>query len=125
MSNVYDLARLRADMDREFAPLRLDVDGETLTLRNVLRIDDKDRKPVLDALSTVQAAFSNEEGEGVSPEAIDAAAEAIETILRAVTADGKGEKLVRHLNGDLALSLKVINLWAEASQPGEASGSPN
>ena len=124
MSNVYDLAQLRADLDREFAPLKIEVDGETLTLRNVLRINDKDRAPVLDALSVVQDAFDEEEG-AITGDKIDSASSAIETILRAVTADGKGEKLVRHLNGDLALSLKVINLWAEASQPGEASGSPN
>lgn len=125
MSSVYDLAQLRADLDNEFAPLKIQVGRETLVLRNVLRINDSDRKPVLEALETVQSAFSVEDENAMDPDQISKATEAIYTIFRAVVADGKGDKLIQHVDGDLALAMKIMNLWAEASQPGEASSSPS
>src|SRR5690606_2124890 len=77
MSNVYDLAQLRAALDREFSPLKIEVDGVTLTLRNVLRSNDMDRAPVLDALSVVHDAFDEEEG-AITGDKIDSASSAIE-----------------------------------------------
>src|SRR5690606_4601645 len=125
MSNVYDLAQPRADLDNEFAPLKIQVGRETLVLPNVLRINDSALKPLLEALETVQPAFSVDDENAIDPDELPNATVAIYTLVMAVVAAGKGDKLIQHVDGDLALAMKIMNLWAEASQPGEASSSPS
>ncbi|WP_439377825.1 phage tail assembly protein [Amycolatopsis lexingtonensis] len=122
MSNVYDLNALKADLDREFAPLKLDVGGEELVLRNLMRVGEKDRAAVLEALKEVEASEVDEENAKV--EDLSVLGVHIETILKTVVADGKGDKLIREIAGDIALSTKLIELWVEATQPGEAQNSP-
>lgn len=128
MSNVYTLDTLKADLDKEFAPLQIDVGGENLTLRNLMRVNDKDREAVLGALKTVEEYSTSEdedseEDEERSAEEIAAVSAAITTIFTAVTANGKGRKLVESIDGDLMLGMKIMELWTEATQPGEASNS--
>jgi hypothetical protein len=122
MSNVYNLDSLKADLDREFAPLSLEVGGEKLVLRNLMRINEKEREAVLAALKEVESSDLDEENAKV--EDLSALGTHIETILKTVVADGKGPKLVENIGGDIALSTKLIELWVEATQPGEAENSP-
>lgn len=49
---------------------------------------------------------------------------AVMTVLSIVPADGKGKKLVAAIGGDLALALKLMERWSEATQSGEAQHSP-
>ncbi|WP_142000343.1 phage tail assembly protein [Amycolatopsis cihanbeyliensis] len=123
MSNTYSLETLKADLDQEFAPLRLTVDGEELVLQNLLRIGEKDRAAVMAALKEVEATNAGED-ENRSLEEVETLTSALELILRTVTAKGKGDKLVASFEGDLMLAMKVLDLWAEATQPGEAQNSP-
>jgi hypothetical protein len=121
MSNVYSLDALRQDLDREFAPLKLEVGGDEIVLRNLLRIGEKERSTVLAALKAVEESQAGEES---SVADLDEIAKHVETILQTVTADGNGKKLVTGLGGDMALAMKVVELWVEATQPGEAENSP-
>lgn len=116
MSNVYSLADLKADIDREFAPLEIDLGKGTVVLRNVLRLNSDERSIVVDAIKTFSGDNENED--------VNALFEAIRTVLKTVAKDNKGETLVNLIGDDLALAMKIINLWTEATQPGEASNSP-
>ncbi|HVV11576.1 phage tail assembly protein [Amycolatopsis sp.] len=122
MSNVYTLDALKADLDREFAPLKLDLGGEQIVLRNLMRVGKTDREAVLTALKVVEESNLSEEDAKI--EDLGELGEQIELILKTVVADGKGEKLVTSIGGDIALSTKLIELWVEATQPGEAQNSP-
>lgn len=123
MSNVYSLADMKRDIEREFAPVQIDVGSETLTLRNLMRVSASERKAVMGALKQVEQSSGKNE-DSLDPEEMDALASAVETILANVTADGKGPRLVQEIDGDLALSMKIMDAWMEATQPGEAQNSP-
>lgn len=124
MSNVYSLAQLCEDLDKEFAPLKLEVDGEELVLRNLMRIHDSDRSAVLTALTDIDIANGDDDQKELSAEQVDAMSAALRVIFSKVTANGKGDKLVEHIDQDLMLSMKILELWTEATQPGEAQSSP-
>jgi hypothetical protein len=77
------------------------------------------------ALDSVQALKLDESEEREVSEAdLTVLSESIRTILVAITAAGKGEKLADAVDGDIAMSMKLLNLWTEATQPGEAQNSP-
>lgn len=122
MSNVYTLDALKADLDREFAPLKIELGGEQLVLRNLMRVGKTEREAVLAALKVVEE--SNVSEEDASLDDLSELGDQIELILKTVVADGKGAKLVSAIGGDIALSTKLIELWVEATQPGEAQNSP-
>jgi hypothetical protein len=123
MSNIYSLDQLKRDMDREFAPLILDLDNDKLTLRNLMRINEKEREEVLGALKVVEKSSGKEEGDLEVAE-ITALSQAVGVILKNIVAEGKGDKLVAFLDGDLMMAMKIMDLWTEATQPGEAPNSP-
>lgn len=117
MSNVYSLADLRADIDKEFAPLEIDLGRGKVVIRNVMRLGKDERAVVLEAIKM----FSKENS---GDEDVDELFEAIRTILRTCAEGTKGEALVNAIGDDLALAMKIMNLWTEATQPGEARNSP-
>jgi hypothetical protein len=121
MSNVYTLETLRADLDKQFAPLQLDLGNGVLTLRNLMRIDESERKAVLEAIDSIQDGDDDDEK---TAEQLEQTSAALNTVFQIVTADGKGQTLVDQIDGDLMLSMKVLELWTEATQPGEAQNSP-
>lgn len=123
MTDSYSLENLKADLDRQFAPLALEAGGQKLVLQNLLRLGEKDRAAVMAALAEVEDSGDSVDGSG-SVADLDRLSAAVTTVLRTVTADGKGDKLIASLAGDVMLAMKVIELWAEATQPGEAQNSP-
>ena len=124
MSNSLSLDDLRSDLDREYAPVV--VDG--ITLRNLLRVSEKERAVVseaLEAMDSVKQEAGEEEGTAnVSAEDAEKVSDALYTILRTVAADGRGDELVEKLGDDMMLAMKVLEHWVEATQPGEAGNSP-
>jgi len=124
MSNSLSLDDLRSDLDREYAPVV--VDG--ITLRNLLRVSEKERAVVseaLEAMDSVKQEAGEEEGTAnVSAEDAEKVSGALYTILRTVAADGRGDELVEKLGDDMMLAMKVLEHWVEATQPGEAGNSP-
>lgn len=119
----YSLDDLRSDMDREFAPLTLEVGGETLVLQNVLRIEDRRRAAVMKALDDLAHLKAKEDGDDLSPEEGMQSVAVVTEILKNVVKDGKGDKLVAAIDGDIPLTMKIMQLWQEATQAGEAESS--
>lgn len=118
MSNVYSLADLKASLDKEFAPVEIDLGRTKVTLRNVMRLPKNERAKVMEAAKVFTDQDSNPD--------LDQSLEAIHTILRtAADTPSKGEALVAQVGDDLALGMKIVNLWMEATQPGEAQNSPS
>lgn len=120
MTNSYDLDTLRADLDREFKPMTINVGGDEVVLRNLMRLGKKDRDAVTAALKDVQ----DLQDDSQDPEVLGRLENAVMTVLSIVPADGKGKKLVAAVDGDLALALKLMERWSEATQSGEAQHSP-
>lgn len=128
MTNKFTLDQLRVDLDRQFAPLVIEVGDEQYTLRNLIRCNEKERDSVRDALKVVETAQSQTADEDESAaddmDTLKKMAAALESVIATVTADGRGRKLVTALGGDVALAMKVVEVWTEATRPGEAESSP-
>jgi hypothetical protein len=117
MSNSYSLEDLVTDLDTLFAPIEIKAKGEKFILRNLLRLDKQDR-------IAVKAAFEKVQGNELANSDDEAEVEGVYEILSIITADGKGPKLVAAIGDDLGLAMKLVELWTEATQPGEAESSP-
>lgn len=124
MSNSYSLDDLKRDLDKEFAPVEIQVGNETVVLRNLMRIGEKEREAVLAALNEMDKVDPEREEQELSPEEMATLTGAVNLILETVADKGKGKKLVAAINGDLALAMRVLEKWIEATQPGEAQNSP-
>lgn len=119
MGNIFTLDSLREEVEREFAPVEITLsDGSTVTLRNLIRLPKKQREAALAKLKELDAAEESDE----ETDKFGAVAEAALEILALVADDGKG--LVKELDGDVGLTMKVLSVWMGASQPGEAQPSP-
>ena len=118
MTNSYKLDDLRAEMDKKYAPLTIEVGRDKFVLRNLLRIGESDRTEIQDALKTM----NSEDDDKIQVAVLSAG---VDTILRIVPADNKGPKLLEALQGDITVGMKVIELWIEATDLGEASSSPS
>lgn len=123
MSNIYTLDDLKNDLDREFAPLTIQIGDDNLVLRNLMRVNEKDRETILAALKTVEDSSGKEEDD-LGVDEVTALGQAINTVLQLIVGDDKGAKLVAYVDGDLMLAMKIMELWTGATQPGEAQNSP-
>lgn len=117
MSNVYSLSDLRDALDKEFAPVEI----EGVVLRNLMRLSKAERAKVMDAIDAVQAADEEANNEAQ----LDSLLNNIKTVILTVAEGNKGRTLASAIGDDLALGMKIINLWSEATQPGEAQNSPS
>lgn len=118
MSNVFTLDSLREEVDKEFAPVKIGLkNGTEVVLRNILRLGKTDRDKLLEKLDSLK---SVEESDAESVDALVAIASDILLLV----AD-QGRQLVKELDGDIALIMKVLSAWMETTQPGEAASSPN
>jgi len=125
MTIINSLEALKAALDVEFKPYVLELSAtESLTLKQLMRVDEKPRNEALSALEVIK---KNQAEEGSTkeqtPEDIAALGAAVTTVLRCVVADGKGDRLVEALDGDLLLSMKVLEAWSGATQAPEATSS--
>jgi hypothetical protein len=114
MSNVFSLDSLREEADKQFKPLSFPLsDGTEVTLKNVLRLTGKARETVLGAIDALNA-----DDTGVSE-----LAKQVETIIKGVAS--QPAKLLKELDGDLAVSIKLIEKWTAGTQLPEADSSPD
>ena len=111
MSNVFSLDSLREEIEKEFKPLQLEVGTKTVTLSNLMRLPKLKREKVLALMKELE----NEEKLKIDLEgiAVNILVEVSDnpTVLRKALAD------------QLALAMKVLNLWMEGTQSGEAESS--
>jgi len=122
MSNVFSLDSFREEAEKEFAPVKIGLsDGTEVSLRSLIRLGKKDREKVLSLLDELQKDQESEEDDGL--ERIDRIA-GITSELILLVSDRNGRTLVKEIDGDISLLLKVVETWMEATQPGEAESSP-
>jgi hypothetical protein len=126
MSNEFTLDSLRAELEREFAPVKFPLrDGKPVVLQNLLRVPEAAREAVIGALTELEEADAKrEDTEKDDPANLAKLAGSVYSVLRNVAADGRGEALVKELNGDVLLGIKLIEKWSAVTQPGEAQDSP-
>jgi hypothetical protein len=121
MGKIFTLDSLREELDNKYAPFQIEVGGEVLVMRNLLRLPEKERGAAMDALTAADKESQEEE----SAESIAKLEESLRTVISLVTADGKGQKLVDAIGDDLALKIEIVQAWGAATQPGEAENSPS
>lgn len=124
MSNAFTLDSLREEIEKEFAPAKVGLkDGSEVVLRNLLRLDGKERDKVIGLLEGVKGA-QDEDLESAGAERIDEILSVVQEILKTV-AETKGTQLVKELGEDLILTMKVLERWMGDTQPGEAESLPS
>lgn len=140
MNNSFSLDDLRAEVEREFEPLKLTIGEEELVLRNPLRMPQKDREVLsqafeeLDRLTGLATEYQKvseaaEKDESVEVPEIDSRKleadilVATKNVLKAAVGSKGGTRLFTSLGDDLQLAQKVLLVWAEKVKPGEASSS--
>jgi hypothetical protein len=121
MGNIFTLDSMREEIEKEFAPFQLEIDGKTLTLRNLLRVPKKDREQVyglLDELAKV--------GDGESDGSLSSTEQSAQIALKIMPLVADNVKLanvlVENIEDDLALTLRVFSAWMGTTQAGEAEG---
>ncbi len=126
MSNVFTLDSYREEVEREFAPFKLQITEDvTLTLRNLIRIPETKRKKafsLIEELQDVKASDSRDISD--NGDSLDLAA-AIGLQLIPLVADNEtvANQLVEAIRDDVPLIMKVLEGWMEATQVGEATSS--
>lgn len=122
MGNTFTLDSLREEVNKEFAPFKVPLaDGTEVVLQNLIRLNEKTRESVLAALDALKG--KGEDDEDSESGGVDKMAETATKIVELVS-DSNGKKLIKEINGDIALLLHVIKKWMETTQLGEAESSP-
>lgn len=123
MGNIFTLDSMREEIEKEFAPCQIEVEGKTLTLRNLLRVPKKNREEIymlLDELGELQR-LDDDEASLVNTE--KSAQIALQILPLVADSEKLGRTLVESIEDDLALTLRVFATWMEGTQAGEAEGS--
>lgn len=110
MSNIFTLDSLREEIEAQYAPVVLEVGDQEVTLTNLMRLPKKKRITVMDKVSLLNADDDEKDMEHI----------ALEILLE--VAD-KPALLKKGLGDDLALTMKIVTIWMESTQVGEAESS--
>lgn len=119
MTNKYNLDSLIEDLNSKHESVELEIGGETIVLINAMRLAADVRKRVATDIKLLMDEVAKEDQD---PVVIDAA---INRVLGAIVADGKGQILTDVIAGDTGLAMKVFDIWMTVTQAGEASSSPS
>src|SRR5690606_33496280 len=111
---------LDAAIEQQLNPFGFGAGDEEFKLRNVVRLGEKERNTVLDRLEAMEKLQQAGEDGAVD---IKDVVSATQTILKTVTADGKGAKLVKAVGDDPMRNRVLLEKWMEATQTGEAQRS--
>ena len=121
MSNLFTLESLREEADRSFRPVVITLsDGTECTLANLLRLLRKQRIEVTKLLKNLEH-LEGGTADDLEEDDVDAFLNTATEILTIV--GDRGKKLVAEIDGDLTVTMKVMEKWMESTQSGEASGS--
>jgi hypothetical protein len=128
MSNVFTLDALREETIRRYSPTEVDLgDGDSVELKSILRLGEKDRKAVLEAIEEINDIDYDDEDEELVAEWADAVVESCAKVFRVVASSPK--KLMSRLEHEdpairANLYTAVLSRWVGESQLGEAKPSP-
>lgn len=102
---------VEAEADQKYGPFVLeDVPGGDVTLRNIYRLAENERHQVKELNDKIKAAKGD----------VDIVLNAAVAVLELVAVGDDGKRLVEALGGEPPKILHVLNLYMEATQPGEA-----
>lgn len=124
MSNTFTLDALREATIRRYAPVVVDLGEEgTVDLQPLLRLREKDRKAVVDAIEDINKVEFDDEDEDSILEWSDAVVEACSKVLKIIASAPK--KLISALDHEdptikANLFTAVVTRWVGESQLGEA-----
>lgn len=118
MSNIFTLDELNSQIEKKYAPLVFQADGQEFTLVSLMRVDKKVRKDVQDKLESLQDSADDEKTVDE-----DDTIQVLRFVLSSVTKDNKGRALIKVLGDDIVKYTTLLERWQEATQPGEASSS--
>ncbi|AHJ86391.1 tail assembly chaperone [Mycobacterium phage 40AC] len=132
MSNAFTLDAIREATIRRYAPVQIELSDETtVELKPLLKLREKDRKVVLEAIKEINEIEESEEPDDDDEEFVAEWAElvcdAVEKVFRLIA--NKPKKLLAELDHDdpqikANLYTAVLSRWVQVSQLGEAASSP-
>lgn len=112
---TFTLDELRAEVEREYAPMVITLsDGTDCTLKNLLRLPKRVRDQVVETLKVMEPKDGEEQD-------VDATIDAAASVLKLVA--DHGGKLVKELDGDVAMTMKILERWMASTSVGEATPS--
>ena len=111
MGNIFTLDSLREEIERQYAPVVLEVGDQDVTLTNLMRLPKKKRDLVMAKVELLNT--DDDVDEDQDQIALD--------IILAVS--DKPVLLKKALGDDLALIMKIVTVWMESTQTGEAESS--
>lgn len=113
MSNLFTLDSLREEADKDFRPFVVTLsDGTEAVLKNILRLNKKAREAILEAINGLSSDDTT----------VEELAGHVTSIISGVSTNTS--KLLKDLDGDLAVSMKLIEKWMAGTQLPEAESSP-
>ncbi|QFG14934.1 tail assembly chaperone [Mycobacterium phage BogosyJay] len=124
MGNIFTLDSVREEVEREFAPVTVDMPEGSVVLRNVLRVPKLRRDKVFKLIDDLEAATKDEAGKPIPEDQLGmdhmekTAGIAVELIRLVADSDKLAEILCGILEDDVALTLAVFGKWMEVTQPG-------
>lgn len=127
-NNTFTLDALRQEVTRRYAPTEIDLgDGEVVELKSILRLRERDRKLVVDAIEEINKIEVDEDDEDAVLEWSETVIESCSKIFRVIASSHK--KLLAGLDHEdptikANLYTAVLTRWVGESQLGEAQPSP-
>lgn len=124
MSNAFTLDALREETIRRYSSTEIDLgDGETVELKSLLRLGEKDRKAVLECIEQINAVDVDDEDDESVLEWAENVIESCSKIFRIIASSPK--KLIAALDHEdptikSNLFTAVLSRWVGDSQLGEA-----
>ena len=120
-TKMFTLESLREEADKSFRPLVIELsDGTDCVLANLMRLPKKDRLKVTRLLRDLEST-GQAERDSLEDDDVDVFMDTATEVL--LTVADKGKKLVAEIDGDLTVTMKVMEKWMETTSSGEASGS--
>lgn len=113
---TFTLDDLRAAADKKYAPTIVEAGDETFTLPTLLRMDADTRTKITKMISKAEELV----GEDESAEDLDAEIQLFSDLVVEAEANGKGERLLELIGGDVAVLVDLVTAWLKDSQAGEA-----
>ena len=121
MSKMFTLDSIREEADRSFRPVVIELsDGTECVLSNLLRLPKKQRVEVTRLLKKLEH-MDGADQDSLDDDEVDVFLDTATEVL-SIVAD-KGKKLIAEIDGDLTVTIKVMEKWMESTSSGEASGS--
>jgi hypothetical protein len=118
---MFTLDSIREEADKSFRPVIITLsDGTECVLSNLLRLPKKDRLEVTRLLKNLEN-LEGAEQDDLEDDEVDTFLETATAVLLIV--GDKGKRLVAEIDGDLTVTMKVMEKWMESTSSGEASGS--